>query len=178
VIGPLALVPAWAWAAGVAAVLAAGAAYHFVAVSSARAEGDKAGAARVNAMWDAQIAQAQATAASAALANANETARRERALRKEAEDAQAVADRARRDADRAAAAAVSLRDAARKAGAACGGASPADPRATASGPPAGGRLLAEVLGELDDFAGAVAAEADRRGIAGSACERAYDSLRG
>jgi hypothetical protein len=37
-------------------------------------------------------------------------------------------------------------------------------------------VLATVLGDADDFAGRVAAEADANRIAGDACVRAYDSL--
>lgn len=41
-----------------------------------------------------------------------------------------------------------------------------------------GLLLAELFRGIDTAAGEYAAEADRRGIAGLTCERAYDSIRG
>lgn len=39
-------------------------------------------------------------------------------------------------------------------------------------------LYAELLGEVADLAGGIAIEADRRRIAGLACERAYDAIQG
>jgi hypothetical protein len=38
-------------------------------------------------------------------------------------------------------------------------------------------VLADLLSEVESAGRAMAAEADRRGIAGSACERSYDSLK-
>lgn len=38
------------------------------------------------------------------------------------------------------------------------------------------RVLAELLGEVDDLAGKFAKEADERYVAGSACERTYDKV--
>ncbi|AFQ48280.1 DUF2514 family protein [Burkholderia cepacia] len=50
--------------------------------------------------------------------------------------------------------------------------------ATAGGAPAGDRIgmLADVLGSIDDRAGALAEYADRARIAGQQCERDYHSL--
>ena len=39
-------------------------------------------------------------------------------------------------------------------------------------------LLAELLAEVESAGRAMAAEADRRGVAGAACERAYDGVSG
>jgi hypothetical protein len=39
-------------------------------------------------------------------------------------------------------------------------------------------VLADLLGEVESAGRAMAAEADRRGIAGSACERSYDAVKG
>lgn len=39
-------------------------------------------------------------------------------------------------------------------------------------------LLADLLGEVEAAGRAMAAEADRRGIAGAACERSYDAVKG
>lgn len=54
----------------------------------------------------------------------------------------------------------------------------ADPSPATGGPPAADALdlLADVLQHVDDRSGELAAEADRRGIAGATCERAYDAL--
>lgn len=54
----------------------------------------------------------------------------------------------------------------------------ADPGAAAGGTPTDAALdlLADVLSRADDRAGELAEEADRRRVAGLACERAYDSL--
>lgn len=58
--------------------------------------------------------------------------------------------------------------------AACGAA------AAPIGPPGPGAaaVLADMLGSLEERGRALAAEADRRGIAGSECERRYDALTG
>ncbi|MFT0547009.1 DUF2514 family protein [Allopusillimonas ginsengisoli] len=62
---------------------------------------------------------------------------------------------------------MSLRAGARDTAAAGGGQAAADPIG----------LLAVVLGELDDRAGALARYADGARVAGLACQRAYESLR-
>jgi hypothetical protein len=155
--------------------LGVGAWLHLSAVSTARKEGDKAGAARVNAAWEAQTRKAQEVAAQATADNLAEERRRQAAMQKEIDHATTALDAARRDADAARRASVGLRAAANSAAARCRQAPTHSPLA-ASSPAAEGRLLAEVLGELDDEAGRLAAEVDRRGIAGTACERAYDEL--
>ncbi len=55
---------------------------------------------------------------------------------------------------------------------------PRDPAAAASGPPAaaGSCVPADLFGRVLDAAGQLAAIADQRGVAGQACERAYQAL--
>lgn len=168
-----ALVPAGAWLAVAAAVAGAVVWWHLARVADAR----DAGRAEVQARWDAQRAAHAEVAASAAHAARAEERRREAALRKEMDDALQAVARARADADRAAGAAERLRHAARAAAARCGAATGDTATAAASAAATGaGDLLAELLRAADERAGALAAEADRRGIAGTACERAYDAL--
>jgi hypothetical protein len=52
--------------------------------------------------------------------------------------------------------------------------------ATVGGTPAkdAATVLADLLSEVESAGRAMAAEADRRGIAGSACERSYDAVKG
>lgn len=101
-----------------------------------------------------------------------------------AADASAQIDRARRDADLARAAGNSLRARADHYASLCAapgpqpgpaGSAPAAP----AGPPAAhpGLVLADVLGRLDEAGRQLAALADARGTAGTACERAHDALR-
>ena len=164
----------WLGPALVAAALAAGGAWHIWAVHDARKEGDTAGAARVQALWDAAKAQAQAAAASAAAEYRATEQRRADAARREIDDAHTRLSAAVADAGRAAAAADGLRNAATARR--CPAAN--HPATAASGPAAAstGDLFSDVLGSLGDRATALAAEADRRGVAGAACERIYESL--
>jgi hypothetical protein len=115
-------------------------------------------------------------AASAAQANAAESARRVTEIQEVTRDAQrssaqlavnlAAAAGQRHDID-------GLLDALVRRGATtgnpatAGGSSPAD---------AASQLLADLYRGADEAAGIYAAEADRRGTAGSACERSYDAL--
>jgi hypothetical protein len=66
----LSLVPASVWLAGAAVLLAAAGVWHWSAVSSARAEGDEAGAARVQGAWDKAEVDRTRHAAADALRNA------------------------------------------------------------------------------------------------------------
>jgi hypothetical protein len=99
-----------------------------------------------------------------------------------ATDAAAQLDRARRDADLARTAGNSLRARAAHYASLC--AAPAGPQpgpgapAAPAGPPAShpGLVLADVLGRLDAAGRELAALADARGAAGTACERAHDAL--
>jgi hypothetical protein len=167
----------WLGPALIAAALAGGGAWHFYSVHEARQEGDAAGAARVTALWDADRHRARELAERAAADYLQTERERAAAARKEIDDATTAATAARADSDRARRAAAGLRDAFAAAAPARGCAATGNPAAAASGPPADDRLRAEVLAELDDFAGAVAAEADERAIAGATCQRLYDSLR-
>lgn len=65
-------------------------------------------------------------------------------------------------------------DAAERARAQCAGSAPAELRDPASDP---ARMLSIVLGEIDDFAGAVAANADDARAAGLACQREHSTAR-
>jgi hypothetical protein len=93
-----------------------------------------------------------------------------------AHDAKLQADAARAGAARASAARDSLRLQLNAYVLAHRGAS--SPAASNGGAPAGDPIgvLAQVLGEADDFATGVAAEADANRIAGLACERSYSTL--
>jgi hypothetical protein len=120
-------------------------------------------------------AQERAVAA-AAVAAQTETTRRVAAQQEVAHAAQIQADAARADAAAAAHARDALRvqlDAFVRAhrgpvdpGAAGGGSAASDPIG----------VLADVLSRADERAGVLAGVADQRGIAGAACERAYDAL--
>jgi hypothetical protein len=167
----------WGGPALIAAAIAGGGAWHFYSVHEARKEGDAAGSARVTALWDAERHRARALAEQATADNLMEERRRQAAMQKEIDHATTALDAARRDADAAGRAAVGLRAAARAAAAGCRAAAP-NPHAAASGPAATGPgdLLADVLGLVEQAGRDMAAESDRRGIAGSACERAYQSL--
>jgi hypothetical protein len=128
------------------------------------------GAAKIRAAVEVATAQAAASAAA-------ETARRLGAQQEVVNEAQKQAAAAKA----AAGAAGRERNALRVQLAAVVRASEArrDTVPAGSCPPATDttRVLAELLSEVDDFAGEVAAEADANRIAGSACERAYGSLR-
>jgi hypothetical protein len=169
-LGVLRAVPWQAWAA--AGAIGAAWWWHAGAVQAARAEGR----AQVAAEWAKANGEAARAAAAAAAAHRATEQRREAAARKEIDDATDAIDRARADADRAGRAAAGLRDAARAAAGRCS--TTRHPAAAASSPPAAsaGDLLADVLGLVEQAGRDMAAEADRRGIAGAACERLYDSL--
>lgn len=101
-----------------------------------------------------------------------------------AAEAAAQIDRARRDADLARAAGHSLRARADHYASLCAApgpqpAAPGHPAPAAPGAPAAhpGLVLADVLGRLDEAGRQLAALADARGAAGTACERAHDALR-
>jgi Flp pilus assembly protein TadB len=119
----------------------------------------------------AEVAQATIKAQQEA---ATETARRVQAQSEIANDAHAQAEHARADADAAAAARDRLRDRLAAVVASAGHPSSAT-GSEAAGDPIG--VLAVVLGRADERAGLLADLADKRGIAGAACERAYDALK-
>jgi hypothetical protein len=130
--------------------------------------------------YTAQIAtmqadQAQALATAQAQARSEEQ-RRQTALEIIRNDAHQISEQAIADAAAADATADGLlleldrlkRRAAICAGVTTGGATAKD--ATT--------VLADLLSEVESAGRAMAAEADRRGIAGSACERSYDAVKG
>jgi hypothetical protein len=124
------------------------------------------------------IAKAERTARE--LAERNRSTEQELQNARENHDAEAAA--LRKLADRRAVAAVAAgqrlqdaaADAAERSRAQCAGSAPAELRDTAQDP---ARMLSIVLGEIDDFAGAVAANADDARAAGSACQRQYNAVR-
>lgn len=129
----------------------------------------------------AQVERLKADHAEAML-DAEQSAReRERVMIDKVEvivrDAQALTQDLARDAARAAAAGDSVRDAARRAAAVCAGADATAVGASAAAR-AAGDVLADVLGMVESAGRAMAAEADRRRIAGITCERQYDEVRG
>ena len=113
-------------------------------------------------------------AADAAAAQAGRLLARERAAAMARIDAAATAQARRVAADRAGAAAAGdgLRQRAAAVAARC------DTGAASAGTAAGnpGAVLADVLGRLESAGRELAAVADERGVAGSACERAFDAL--
>jgi hypothetical protein len=163
------------YAIGVAAVLAAIGAS---AVWLFEAGRDK-GRTEVTAKWQDERARllnaAEAARADERIKAANDAAE----LRKIADDADSktrAADRARAGAD---AAASSLRQRVSQLAARCHRPAGSAGTATVSPPAAdAGPLLAELSRRIDETAGELAAIADARGIAGAACERAFDALRG
>ena len=117
-----------------------------------------------------------------ALLDAEQAARaRERSMIDKVEvivrEATALTQDLARDLARAAAAGDGVRDAARRAAAVCAGADSTAGLASAAARSAAG-VLADVLAEVELEGRAVATEADRRRIAGLACERQYDAARG
>jgi hypothetical protein len=126
--------------------------------------------------------RAQATAASASAAAAYRSI--EQAwINKHQEIAREAQDQARRTAAAAAAAGIAgdgLRQRAAElaATAACPTPTPPGPAPTPSSPPtpSPAAVLADVLGRLEEAGRELAAVADARGTAGTACERAYQAL--
>lgn len=125
---------------------------------------------------EAQQRELQATAREEAMHQALvETARRLTAQQEAARHAETIARRARADAVAADAVAGQLREYAADLAAradACS-AAPATVGAAASAP---GSVLAELLGRVESRGRELAAEADRRGVAGFECEQRYDAL--
>lgn len=165
------IIPALAIFAVVGSVIA----WHVHRVDLAREQGHEAGSAEVQAQWDRSDLDQQNLAARTFAERRKLEQERAAALMKEIENAQQAAETARLDADRARSDVDRLRIAA-KAAAARDCRAGSSPATAASGPTAGGGMLAEVLSDLAEAGAAVAAEADRRGIAGAACERAYGAL--
>lgn len=129
---------------------------------------------------EADRATAAGVAASAIAAYRAEEQRRTAAMQENVNAARQEADRAVRDHAAAERAAAGLRRDFRAAAAAAARCrSPAsDPSTSAGGAPATGAadLLADVFDEMERAGRAMAIEAQKRGIAGTTCERAHDSL--
>jgi hypothetical protein len=121
---------------------------------------------------DRETAERAAQSLAAEQAARAEETRRTTEHREIANEAERLARRARDAAVRSAAAGDGLRERAAAVAARC------NPAAATGGPAAAGPglVLADVLGRVADAAQRYAAEADRRGIAGQACERAYGTL--
>lgn len=124
------------------------------------------------------IAKAERTARE--LSERNRKTEQELTHAREIHDTEAVTLRKLADRRAVAAAAAGKRlqdaaaDAAERSRAQCAGAAPAELRDTAHDP---ARMLSIVLGEIDDFAGAVAANADDARAAGLACQREHSTTR-
>ena len=159
-LGLLRAVPVWAWA--LAGALAWGAWQKHRAT--------EAGAELAAVLQ--QTAQLRESAMHQALI---ETTRRLSAQQEAADAAERQARRARADSAAAAGAADRLRDHAARLAAS---AAACDPAAAGVGPAASapGSVLADMLGRLEAHGRELAAEADRRGIAGSECAQRYDAL--
>ncbi|PTU76828.1 DUF2514 domain-containing protein [Pseudomonas indoloxydans] len=166
----LKLVPGWAWWALALAVVAG---WQQIRVSSAQSVA--AGAQRELADYRAEVAERDRRAAVFVI---QENQRRQAATEKADAEAQQQLDQARSDAARAdsalerlqqrlAAAEQRSRDAGNSITAQLGQA--ADSAA---------RMQADMFGRLGAAAQLYAGIADQRGIAGAACERAYDGLTG
>jgi hypothetical protein len=121
---------------------------------------------------DASAAKAAADALAASEAARAEERRLALAHREIANEAERLARLSRDAAVRSAAAGDGLRERAAAVAARCD--SPAAARGASAPDP--GLLLADVLGRLEAAGRELAAESDRRGIAGSTCERAADAL--
>jgi Protein of unknown function (DUF2514) len=157
----LRVVPLWAWA--LLAALAWGGWQHHRATQAG------AELARVQ----AETATLREQAMHGALI---ETTRRLSAQQRAADDAEIQTRRARADADAADAAAGRLRAHAARLAASAGA---CDTSAPGHGPAASapGLVLADMLGRLERRGRELAAEADRRGIAGRECAARYDALK-
>lgn len=138
--------------------------------------GDRVGSSRVQARWDRERTVQIERQAEAMRAAATETERRlqaQEAITREATqqaarnaaDAAAAIDAARRLRGRLAAIVASSAASNPAAAAGC----------TTAGDPLG--VLADVLGRADERAGILASYADAARTAGLACERAYDALK-
>jgi hypothetical protein len=155
----------------------AGIAWHVHRVDTARAEGLARGRSEGKGKLDDAIIAAQSRAAQVEAQRRATEQQREAEARKEIENAQQATEMARSDADRARTDVDRLRVAARATASRCGpgAGNPAAPSGGASAAGAGD-LLADVLGRLGEAGAELATEADRRGIAGAACERIYDGM--
>ena len=166
----LKLVPAWAWWALALAVVAG---WQQIRVSSAQSVA--AGAQRELADYRAEVAERDRRAAVFVI---QENQRRQAAIEKADADAQKQLDQARSDAARADSALERLQQrlaAAEQRSRDAGNAITAQLSQAAED---AARVRADVLGRVGEAAQLYAGVADERGIAGLACQKAYDAVRG
>ena len=154
----------------VAALLAVG-------LQTYRLASEQAAHADTRAQHAGHIADLERDAREAVLAARTEERRRTEEVQKAADEAHQALERARADAAAAADAGQRLRDRIAAITATCGRAV-SDPGSASGSAPAVATadLLADVFSEMERAGRAMAEEADRRGIAGAACERSYDAL--
>lgn len=171
----LALIPtAWLWpAAGIAGLAMASA----IGVQTLRVHSAQAALAATKQAWADERAVNTRVALEATTKARAEEQRRRAAQLEITNETERLASRARDAAVRGALAGDGLRQRAAAVAAACdrpaSNPAPSRQRAPAAGP---GALLADVLGRLEAAGRELAAETDRRGIAGVACERSFDAL--
>lgn len=168
----LKLVPAWVWRA-LALALAVVAAGQQIMVSSAQTVA--AGALRELADYRAEVAERDRRAAVFVI---QENQRRQAATEKADEEAQQQLDQARSDAARADSALERLQQrlaAAEQRSRDAGNSITAQLSEAAD---SAARMQADVLGRVGEAAQLYARVADERGVAGSACEKAWDEVRG
>lgn len=166
----LKLVPAWGWWALALAVVAG---WQQIRVSSAQSVA--AGAQRELAEYRAEVAERDRRAAVFII---QENQRRQAATEKADADAQKQLDQARSDAERAGNALERLQQrlaAAEQRSRDAGNSITAQLGQAAEG---AARMRADLLGRLGEAVRLYAGLADQRGIAGVACERAYDGVAG
>jgi hypothetical protein len=151
--------------------------WHSGQIDAARADGDAAGAARVQAVLDRERTAAAAAALQASEEQRAEETRRTEAHRQEIARAQANITRLRAHAHAADTADLRLRERIAALAASARAAS-SDPAAADGGQAAGDAIgvFAVVLNRCSARIRLLADLADRRGAAGEACERAYDAL--
>lgn len=172
---PLSLIPtAWLWpVAGVVGLAMAGA----IGVQTLRLNSVRDELKEVMRVWNAEHLANTRSALIATAANRAEERRRTAAQQEVNSEAERLSIRSRDAAVRAAAAGAGLRQRAAPFAAACDRAAGDSPSPSERAPAAGpGAVLADVLGRLEAAGRELAAEADRRGIAGSACQRSYEAL--
>lgn len=166
----LKLVPSWAWWA---LALTAVASVQQLRVAGAQVEA--AGAVTALADYKTEVSERDRKATLAAL---QETKRRMAAIDEVQKDAEQQLEAARADAAGAGAALERLQQrltAAEQRSRAAGNTITAQLGASAE---AAARVRADLLGRVGAAAGLYAGVADERGVAGTACERAYDGVKG
>jgi len=166
----LKLVPLWVWAVLALFLVAGG---QQIRVVSAQSVAEKA--QRDLANYRTEVSERDRRAAMFVI---QENQRRQAAIERADADAQKQLDQARSDAERAGSALERLRQrlaAAEQRSRDAGNSITAQLGQAAE---SAARVRADVLGRLGAAAGLYADIADQRGIAGGACEKSYDGLRG